>query len=229
MSRLLVICEGQTEETFVNEVLASHLYSKGWSSVSARIMGNARQRFRRGGIKGWPSVRNEIALRLQQDTGCYITTLVDYYALPKSGPKQWPGRLEAEQRHYAERAQVIEEAIRSDFSKTEPPSTVSRFIPFILIHEFEALCFADSMAFCKAIGRSDMASKMSEIRLQFESPEEINDSPETAPSKRIIDLHPSYQKPIEGNVGILEIGLEKLREECSQFSEWIRRLEEIVA
>ena len=229
MSRLLVICKGQTEETFVNEALASHLYSKGWSSVSARIMGNARQRSRRGGIKGWPPVRNEIALRLQQDTGCYITTLVDYYALPKSGTKQWPGRLKAEQRHYAERAQVIEEAILSDFSKTVPPSAVSRFIPFILIHEFEALCFADSLAFCKAIGRSDIAGEMIEIRSQFESPEEINDSPETAPSKRIIDLHPSYQKPIEGNVGILEIGLEKLREECSQFSEWIRRLEEIVA
>lgn len=88
MSRLFVICEGQTEETFVNEVLASHLYTKGWTSVSARIMGNARQRAKRGGIKGWSTVRREIALRLKQDSGCYVTTLVDYYALPKSGEKE---------------------------------------------------------------------------------------------------------------------------------------------
>lgn len=228
MSRLFVICEGQTEETFIKEVLASHLYTKGWTSVSARIMGNARQRAKRGGIKAWPKVRQEIALRLKQDSGCYVTTLVDYYALPKSGEKEWPGRIQAEGESYSNRAHFIEEALRNDFSKREGNSAAARFIPFILVHEFEALCFADCDAFCKGIGQPDMARAMKSIRDDFESPEEINDSPETAPSKRIISLHPSYEKPLEGNIGIMEISLEKLREECRHFSDWISHLEEIV-
>ena len=232
MSRLFVICEGQTEETFVNEVLAPHLYSKGWSSVSARIMGNARQRANRGGIKGWPTVRDEITLRLKQDRGCYVTTLVDYYALPKSGMKQWPGRIEAEAEAYYDRAQVIEDAILSDLSAEAlegDRGAIDRVIPFILVHEFEALCFADCEAFCEAIGRPQMVAAMKAIRGDFESPEEINDSPETAPSKRILNLHPSYQKPLEGNIGILGISLDRIREECRHFSDWIDQLEAIVS
>ena len=49
MKRLLVHVEGQTEETFVNELLAPHLLARGYSPVSARLMGNARLRERRGG------------------------------------------------------------------------------------------------------------------------------------------------------------------------------------
>ncbi len=51
MSRLLVHVEGQTEETFVNELLCPQLTRFGWSMVSARLLGNAHRRDRRGGIK----------------------------------------------------------------------------------------------------------------------------------------------------------------------------------
>ena len=51
MSRLLVHVEGQTEETFVNELLRPHLTSLGWSMVDARLLGNARRRDRRP--SGW--------------------------------------------------------------------------------------------------------------------------------------------------------------------------------
>ena len=37
MTRLLIHVEGPTEEVFVNEVLASHLYGCGYTKVSARI------------------------------------------------------------------------------------------------------------------------------------------------------------------------------------------------
>jgi hypothetical protein len=60
MSRLLVHVEGQTEETFVNELLCPHLTRFGWSMVSARLLGHARRRDRRGGIKSWGSARTEI-------------------------------------------------------------------------------------------------------------------------------------------------------------------------
>ena len=69
MSRLLIHVEGQTEETFVNEVLAPHLCERGYDDVGARLVGNARQRERRGGICAWNAVRRDIIHHLKQD-GC---------------------------------------------------------------------------------------------------------------------------------------------------------------
>src|SRR5712692_3170489 len=95
MARLLIHVEGQTEEDFVNEVLRDHLVSKGYHSVEARIVGNARLRQRRGGIRPWPSVRTDIVNHLLEDPGCVATTMVDYYGLPQKGPASWPGRARA--------------------------------------------------------------------------------------------------------------------------------------
>ena len=77
MERLLIHVEGETEETFVNELLRPHLAGRGWSMVSARLLGNARRRDRRGGIKSWVSVREEIVRHLREDTGRIVTTMVD--------------------------------------------------------------------------------------------------------------------------------------------------------
>ncbi len=87
MARLLAHVEGETEETFVNEVLWPHLQHYGYTVVSARLLGNTRQRDRRGGIRGWNSARDDILDHLKEDTGCLVTTMVDYYALPQSGPR----------------------------------------------------------------------------------------------------------------------------------------------
>jgi hypothetical protein len=60
LDRLLIHVEGQTEESFVNEVLKPHLLTRGYVNVSARLIGNARLRDRRGGIRGWNTVRNDV-------------------------------------------------------------------------------------------------------------------------------------------------------------------------
>ena len=78
MARLLIHVEGETEETFIDELLGPHLVNQGWSIVSARLLGNARLRDRRGGIKSWTSVRDEIVRHLREDTGRVVTTMVDY-------------------------------------------------------------------------------------------------------------------------------------------------------
>ena len=147
---------------------------------------------------------------MKQDSSCFVTTLVDYYALPKSGEKEWPGRIQAEAESYSNWARFIEEALRDDFSKREGNSASGRFIPFILVHEFEALCFADCDAFCEGIGRPDIAEAMKAIRDALNLRKKSM-TVRTAPSKRIINLHPSYEKPVEGNIGILEISLESSR------------------
>lgn len=66
-------------------------------------------------------------------------------------------------------------------------------------------------------------------RSAFGTPEDINDSPETAPSKRIQRLVPHYEKPLHGILAFLDIGLQKVRDECPHFAQWIRRLEDRVA
>lgn len=67
MTRLLVHVEGETEESFVNEVLGPHLLRCGYSSVNARLVGNARARSRRGGIRSWAVVRKDIVSHLKED------------------------------------------------------------------------------------------------------------------------------------------------------------------
>ena len=226
MTRLLVHVEGQTEETFVNEVLADYLLSRGYTSVSARIVGNARQRDRRGGIKAWSSVCNDIVNHLKEDRGCIATTMVDYYGLPATGPKAWPGRDAAKSLQHSQKAKAVEDRIAFEVSqKMDLRIPFDRFIPYVVMHEFEALLFSDCQVFAESIYREDLKDFFQDIRNLVGCPEEINDSPETAPSKRIERLFPQYNKPIYGTLAAAGVGLDKIKSECPQFSEWLEKLE----
>lgn len=228
MSRLLVHVEGETEETFVNEHLALHLYQFGYQSVSARLVGNSRIRDRRGGIRGWSSVSKDIVHHLVHDAKCLATTMVDYYALPKSGAKAWPGREQACLNPHDQKASVVQAAIHADLCQQMGRNfNKSRFIPFVIMHEFEGLLFSDCRRFAEAIGRSDLAQDFQAIRDQFQNPEMINDSPETAPSKRVESLMPNYQKPVFGSLAVCTIGLGAIRTACPLFSAWVTQLEEL--
>ncbi len=226
MTRLLLHVEGQTEEIFVNEVLAPHLYSVNYSSVSARIVGNARQRDRRGGIVPWPTVRKGILNHLRQDSSCMVSTMVDYYGLPRSGADLWPGRSEAASGIISDRARTVEEALLSDVRNHMGAGfNPARFVPYVMMHEFEAMLFSDCVGFSRGIGHPRLASQFQSIRDAFDSPEEIDDSPLTAPSSRIGALVPFYDKPLMGALGVLEIGLSTVRRECPHFRGWLERLE----
>ncbi len=134
MSRLLVHVEGQTEETFVNEVLRPYLLTKGYHSASARIVGNARQRDRRGGIKPWESVKRDILRHLKEDPACIATTMVDYYGLPADDLHGWPGRAAARLLPAETKAAHVETALLNAI--TESLGGVQHgFIPFVVMHE----------------------------------------------------------------------------------------------
>lgn len=226
MARLLIHVEGETEETFVNEILGPHLYARGYHQVGARLVGNARQRDRRGGIRDWGSVKNDILRHLRQDPASLASTMVDYYALPATGVKAWPGRATAAARSFPEKAPCVHEAISADVSTAMGGAfDARRFVPYVMMHEFEALLFSDCTAFSRAIGRPELAPKLQEIRDSFPTPEEIDDSPTTAPSKRVQALVVGYQKPLLGTLAALEIGLDAIRRECPHFSSWLARLE----
>ena len=226
MTRVLIHVEGETEETFVNEILGPHLCACGYTRVSARIVGNARQRDRRGGIRGWNAVRSDILRHLKEDLGCLATTMVDYYGLPQTGARAWPGRQAAGMLPFAEKAGALEAALLADITGAMGDDfDPARFIPFVMMHEFEGLLFSDCTAFSEGICRPELAGQFQAIRDAFASPEEINDSPVTCPSRRVQTLVADYQKPFLGTLAVLEIGLNMIRRECPHFGQWLGRLE----
>jgi hypothetical protein len=98
-----------------------------------------------------------------------------------------------------------------------------------MMHEFEALLFSDPEKLAASLYRPELAEQFASIRNGFASPEEINDSLESAPSKRILKLYPRYEKPLGGALAAIEIGLETMRSECQHFNDWLSRLERIPA
>jgi hypothetical protein len=192
MARLLIHVEGQTEESFVNEVLRNHLVAKGYHAVYARMMGNARLRQYRGGIRPWLSARRDIINHLREDQECIATTMVDYYGLPQTAPGEWPGRARSKSMSTVEeKARCVQDALRDDVAAEMGNRFDSdRFVPFVVMHEFEGLLFSDCAAFSRGIGRSDLEVGLRRIREDFATPEEINDSSDTAPSKRVEALVP---------------------------------------
>ncbi len=227
MTRVLALVEGQTEENFVDSILAPHLYAFGYTAVSARLLGNARQRSRRGGIRQWDSARQDILKHLKQDSAVLVTTMVDYYRLPDT----WPGRLQsASLGSLKERADMVERAILADIAGSlGGDSEAQRLVPYVVMHEFEGLLFSNPAEFARGIGRPDLSASLQTIRANFSSPEEINDSSQTAPSRRVLNLHPGYQKPLMGVQAANAIGLDAIRRECPLFNEWIGKLERMAA
>jgi hypothetical protein len=227
VTRLLIHVEGETEETFVNEVLAPHLYQAGYTKIGARLLGNARQRDRRGGVRAWSSVRKDILNHLKEDSDCLATTMVDFYGLPQSGASAWPGRAAAAVRPFANKAATVQDALADDInSEMGDDFNQERFVPYVMMHEFEALLFSDTKKAAEGMGKPMIGVHLQGIRDQFTTPEEINDSPTTAPSKRIVQLIPEYNKPLMGVLGVLEIGLSTIRQECPLFHSWLERLEQ---
>lgn len=226
MARMLVHVEGETEETFVNEILGPHLYRRGYAKVSARLLGNARQRNRRGGIRAWNTVRSDILRHLKEDPECVSTTMVDYYGMPQAGTRSWPGREAAAQRPFQEKAVTVERALLSDICREMGDGFFPvRFIPFVVMHEFEGLLFSDCEGFGRGIGQPELTARLQAVRDEFASPEEINDSPVTAPSKRVESIVKGYTKPLLGTLAVLAIGLDAIRAECRHFNDWLLRLE----
>ena len=226
MPRLIVHVEGPTEEMFVNEILAPHLYSSGFYHVRPVFLGNPRQR---GGVPSWPSARRDIVRHLQQDATVISTTMVDFYGMPRDGDRAWPGRAEAATLPTtAAKSNHVVSSMLIDLADTMGGAPYpQRFFPFVAMHEFEALLFSNCAALATVLLHPGLRQSLQEIRDAFLTPEDIDDSPITAPSKRLTALMPAYQKPLYGNLAALEIGLAAIRECCPLFNAWITQLESL--
>lgn len=220
MTQLKVYVEGHTEKKFVDEVLTPCLVGRlRYECVSAHFLGDRPDT---GGTLPWKKVRPDILKSLKQDREVIVTTMVDYCDL-----KKWPGLVEARsgQKSPSERAATIEEAVLKDVACQLPNFDPRRFVPYVEMHEFEALLFSDPEKFAQSIGRPDLSRKFRAIRNEFHTPEDINDSPETHPSKRIRALFPWYQKRLMGVNAAKKIGLDTIRKECPAFGRWMEKIE----
>lgn len=208
--RLRVHVEGQTEEAFVNRLLAPYLGERGFESVDARLIGSARQRAKRGGVRPWASFRNELIRHLESDRHILHTSMVDFYGMPAEGNRAWPGRKQAAEMSQDRKGQHVAEQMLADLHKVRPGER--RFVPFVTMHEYEALLFSDCDAFARALDRPELAESLQGIRDRFASPEHINDAAHTAPSKRILALHPSYAKVAEGTAAAEAVTVTRMTE-----------------
>jgi len=155
--------------------------------------------------------------------------MVDFYGLPKQGDGAWPGRANATGLATQSKASSVERALLKNIVEVMGVRfNPKRFVPFVMMHEFEGLLFSDCAAFGRGIGQPNLERKFRQIRDKFETPEDINDSPITAPSKRVEDIVPGYEKPLLGTLAVLEIGLARIRAECPHFAAWLEKLESLV-
>ena len=97
----------------------------------------------------------------------------------------------------------------------------------VQMYEFEGLLFSDTQALAIGLNKGNLASQFNTIRSQFDTPEDINNSKETAPSKRILKHFPEYDKPVHGSLAAIEIGLEIIRNECPLFDGWLKEIEKL--
>lgn len=219
---LHILCEGQTEERFVKEVLAPYLCRYGIFPKPILLLTSRKQNSRGGMISFVQAKRDmEILMRQYKDKGIekhLFTTMFDYYALPDD----FPGKSEtASISDHLRCVEILERDFAAVFGN-------DRILPYIQQHEFEALLFTD---ITKLIGEYPEAAKdiviLQKETERYGSPEDINDRPETAPSKRIIktlEHFYHYNKVKSGATVANAIGLPAIMARCCHFRGWVERI-----
>jgi hypothetical protein len=156
--------------------------------------------------------------------------MFDYYAMPPD----WPGRQIANTLPIEQRARHVENEMLAEITAIMGDRfNPQQFLPYIQLHEFEALTFADTHALASVIsplGRhtvENLVAVFEEIVQRAGSPEAINDNYETCPSRRISAIEPAYRKRVHGPIVTSRIGLAVLRQRCQHFASWIDGLEAI--
>jgi hypothetical protein len=223
MARLYLFAEGQTEQTFANQVLGPQLLKSGVFLDHVVLIAHAKKRSKvhRGGGRTYAPMKNDIVRFLRQDKArdVFFTTMIDLYAISA----QFPGLKAAEKlRHLPEkRVEFLEQSFAKDIG--DP-----RFLPYIQLHEFEAYLFSDPAWFGYFYDHQEkQIAELKTLADAYATPELIDDGQHSAPSKRIIAQLPDYEdaKVAIGPQVAELIGLDAIRAKCPHFHAWLSRLE----
>ena len=198
-----VVVEGHSEAEFVRCIVTDHLRCFGLAPTPINMKGDVH-----------------VDRLARMIAGAYlnfdaVTSLVDFYGFRDKGG----AAVDCLERK-------IEKAAWSLIQEEDERKVV---IPYVQKYEFEALLFANVEAFATIGVSPDVIGQLKLVRSDT-MPEEINDSRDTAPSKRIARLMEDYDmryynKVAESNLIASEIGLPAMRAACPRFDAWITRLE----
>ena len=201
MIRVAILVEGQTEEEFVKRVLASHLHQKG-VFVTGHNLG--------GGVSVHKMAGEMRAFCRSYDV---VTSLVDYYG--------FKGKKEAT-------VEELEQRICTEVGDKVPRGGSCKIYPYVQRHEFEGLLFSNVEKFQKIPSVTPTTiQRLKRIRGRFATPEDINDSDASAPSKRVKKVIPTYPKVVDGANLAEWITLARIRQECKRFDAWVACLEKL--
>lgn len=228
MKLVYLLVEGQTEVTFVDQLLTRHLQNLALQPIKVTPRAEGA-RPAKGGSVSYESFKRQIQNLLKDPRAVMVTTMLDYQGLNM----EFPGRRNRNEIAAGQRAAAVESAMKADLD--DP-----RYEPFVLMHEFEALLFTQPVVIAEVLMRPKLESPLDAIRRsrnEYErTPEEINDSAATSPSARIetlcLELFQSkqvFQKPLHGPMIAERIGLQAIREQCPHFGVWLGKLEALNA
>lgn len=219
IAEIVALVEGPTEKIFIADILVPYLAGRG-VFMRPIIISKPGQK---GGDVKFARVKNDIGLHLKQRSDTYLTLFVDYYGIKND----WPGLKEAkEQSTPKSKAEKINRATKARVNELfQDWDSERRFIPYVSMHEFEALLFSEPQKLAEKLNVSQ--SKIDKILSDCGEPENIDDSPQTAPSKRLEDLSDRFKKTSTGIMIAKAIGLTKIRERCPIFTNWLRSVEDL--
>lgn len=212
---IYIICEGQSEEEFVNGILKPYFNSHKIYDVRPILMSTSRGH--KGGDIKYDRLKFNIDKLLNRETDILVTTFIDFFRLKNDFPK-----FEEAQtiQNKIERVGFLEEALSHAINN-------HRFIPYIQLHEFEGLLFAskDGFEFLPDLKQANLNSLLLAVT-EKENPEELNDGELTAPSKRLEQLIPGFDKnkPFYGGL-IAEVNtINAVLDRCLRFKTWVETL-----
>ncbi len=207
MTRLYVVVEGLTEFNFVQELLKPHL-----ERVLPALLVSAvrhKERFTYAGL------RKDIKRLLgAPGSPVVVSTMIDLYKIPAD----FTGVRESEGGPHRERVRKIEGAFAGEMDD-------ARFVPYIQLHEFEALvmCGFDVLAERYPDRHAEIRELERRISREFRSPEEVDRF--QPPSRRLVQAIPRYAKIVDGIHVVETVGIDVLRQKCLHFGEWLAALE----
>nr|WP_298148180.1 DUF4276 family protein [uncultured Pseudomonas sp.] len=219
MVEVIVFSEGQTEEQFIKRVVAPALRHL---SIFIKPQLLTTSRDSRGGDVSLSRLKINARNTLRQQPRAILTTLLDLYGLNTD----FPAYAQAmQQQDVYQRCDMLQSALHMeivDYVECRP----ERFIAHIQPYEFEGLLFSDVTALANTEPQwSRYLPQLQQVRESFPTPEHINGSYETKPSKRLDDiLTPNYHKTRHGPLAAEHVTLARMEYECVHFAAWLEKL-----
>lgn len=218
MRRLIVVCEGETEQEFCRTVLEPYLAI----SIDAPKIKKSK-----GGIVAWENLVKQIGGHLRE--GVYVSTLIDFYGIKTE--HNFPNWEKAQQiKDKYKQLGLIEAGMKKAIEERHLDNH-HLFIPYLQLHEFEALLFSNKEVLFRNIPRTNIPrtaiQALKQVFEEFSNPGLINEHPDTTPSQRLKDNIDGYNKVVCGSILADAIGIEAMKAHCPHFAEWIEKLKRL--